>query len=104
MERFFFNESEAAYALDFDPSSGLTFDVDGAPTTRYHPFFKIRQWRSLQDPVTVTLEAVALTNDAEYKADVKPISRAHFAQDLLWHSTLENAVAICKPSGLHTAW
>jgi hypothetical protein len=73
-----FNESEGAYLLTFDPSLGLVFDIDGAPTIRHSPFFKIRHWRSLRDPETVTLEGVPLTNDVDYKADVKPIARAHW--------------------------
>ena len=29
---------------------GLTFRIDGGTTSRYQPFFKIRQWRSLAAP------------------------------------------------------
>ena len=89
-----FNESESAYVLTFDPALGLVFDIDGGGTTRHSPFFKIRQWRSLQDPPGVTLEGTPLANDVDYRADVKPVSRAHFAQDLLWHSTLQNLGAL----------
>ncbi len=85
-----FNESEAAYLLTFDMTNGLDIQIDGATTNRFHPFFKIRQWRSLQDPPSVTLQAVPLTTGVDYQADVKPISRGHFAQDLLWHSTLQD--------------
>jgi len=90
----FFNESEAAYTLDLNPSTGLTFDMNGSVTTRYSPFFKIRQWRSLARPTSVTLEGTPLTRDVHYRADVKPISRGHFAQDVLWHSTLESVAAL----------
>jgi hypothetical protein len=38
-----------------------------------------------------------LTNGVDYRADVKPISRAHFAKDLLWQSTLEAAAAVTAP-------
>ena len=96
----FFNESEGVYTLDFDMSAGLNFDIDGglgAPPIRYSPFFKIRQWRSFQDPETVTLEGTTLSNDGDFKADLKPVARAHFAQDLLWHSTLQNAAAVTSP-------
>jgi hypothetical protein len=89
-----FNESEAAYLLTFDMTNGLTFDIDGGTTTRFHPFFKIRHWRSLADPPSVTLEGVALANGVDYKADVKPISRGHFAQDLLWHSALQDLASL----------
>ena len=96
----FFNESEAAYSLEFDMSSGLEFDIDGGtgtPPTRYSPFLKIRQWRSFQDPETVTLEGATLTNDVDFKADVKPISDADYQpwdNDILYHSTLESIGAI----------
>lgn len=92
----FFNESEAAYTVNFAPGAGLTFDMNGSSATRRQPFLKIRQWRSLQDP-SVSLESASLTNDVHFRADVKPISRAHFAQDLLWHSTLQNAAAVTAP-------
>jgi hypothetical protein len=92
----FFNESEAAYTVDFAPGTGLTFDMNGSSTARYKPFFKIRQWRSLQDP-SVSLESVPLTNDVHFRADVKPLSRAHFAQDVLWSSTLQAAAAVTAP-------
>jgi hypothetical protein len=93
----YFNESEAAYALTFDPASGLTFDMSGASNPRYHPFFKIRQWRSLQDPPSVTLAGVPLTRNVDYKADVKPMSRGHFAWVTKWHSTFESAGAVTTP-------
>ena len=32
-----------------------------------------------------------------YVADVKPLSRASFARDLLWHSTLQDAAAVTAP-------
>ena len=88
-----YNESEAAYALTYDPSLGLTFDIDGGTTTRYHPFFKIRQWRSLQDPPAVSVEGVPLANGIDYHADVKPVSRAHWANTLAWHCTIESGTA-----------
>ncbi len=88
-----FNESEAAYALTLDPALGLRFEIDGsAANRRYQPFFKIRQWRSFVDP-SVTLEGIPLANDADFRADVKPMSRAHFAQDLLWYSTMQDAAS-----------
>jgi hypothetical protein len=33
----------------------------------------------------------------DFRADVKPISRAHFANALSWHSTLESAGAVTAP-------
>ncbi len=88
-----YNESEAAYALTYDPSLGLTFDMDGGGTTRFHPFFKIRQWRSLQDPPAVTVEGVTLANGVDYHADVKPVARSLWANTLAWHCTVESVTA-----------
>jgi outer membrane protein assembly factor BamB len=92
-----FNESEGAYTLTLDPSFGLLFDMNGSVVKRRQPFFKIRQWRSLQKPAAVTLEGVPLTPDLDYRADVKPVSRAHFATDLLWHSTLNSGAEVTNP-------
>ena len=96
----FFNEREAAYVFDADPAGGLTFDVSGsAATPRRAPFFKIRQWRSLEPPQRVTLEGQPIFRDADYRADLKPVTRAHFVPELLWHCTFESATA-CDPGTL----
>jgi hypothetical protein len=93
-----FNEAEGVYNLTLDPALGLRFDINGGGTTRHKPFFKIRQWRSLQDPSSVTLEGFPLDNDLDYRADVKPISRAHFANVLRYYSTLQDAAAVTSPN------
>ena len=93
----FFNESEAAYVFDLNPATGLSFDLDGSGTTRYSPFFKIRQWRSPNAPQTISVDGLTKTRDVHYKADVKPVVRAHFAQDLRWHSTLQDSAAVGSP-------
>ena len=90
-----FNEAEAAYVLTMDPTTGLTFRMDGSVATpRYKPFFKMRQWRSLVGPGSVTLQGAPLAANVDYRADVKPVARAHYAQDFRWHSTLQNAAAV----------
>jgi hypothetical protein len=97
-----FNESEGAYVLNADSTqpSWAKFSLDGTTTTRYTPFFKMRQWRSVNPPQTVKLDTVppttpvTLTRNADYRADVKPIARASFASNLLWHSTLQNQAAV----------
>jgi len=88
-----FNESEAAYVLTFDPVIGLRFDIDGSAAVRYSPFFKIRGWHSLGGP-QVALEGVGLASGIDFKADVKPVSRAYLAHSLLWHSTLQDLAAL----------
>ena len=96
-----FNDHEGAYVLDMDPATGLAFDIDWnsfVPYVRRTPF-KIRGWRSLAPPA-VTLEGTALTYREDFSSSVKPISRAHVAEKLLWHSTFENAAAVLpRPSG-----
>jgi hypothetical protein len=86
----FFNESEAAYTLDFNMASGLTFGMNGATTRRFSPFFKIRQWRSLRETPSVTLDLVPLAAGADFKSDVKPISDADFADRIFYHTTLQS--------------
>jgi outer membrane protein assembly factor BamB len=93
----FFNESEGAYTLELDPANGLRFDMDGNAIRRREPFFKIRRWRSLQEPGSVTLEAAPLAAGSDYRADLKPLARGHLALDLLWHSTLESSAAVASP-------
>ncbi len=93
----FFNESEGAYTLNLDDAAGLTFDMNGSVIPRRQPFFKIRQWRSLQTPTVVTLEGAPLTAGLDYRADVKPLSRAQLALELLWHSTLDSPAAVTNP-------
>ena len=89
-----FNEAEGAYLLTLDPSLGLTFELDGSVATpRRSPFFKIRQWRSLLDAPVVRLNGSLMTKDGSYRADVKPLSRAHWASTLNWHCTMESTTA-----------
>jgi hypothetical protein len=94
-----FNEAELVYPLTLDPVDGLRFRIDGtASDPRRHPFLKIRQWRSLLAYPSVTLDGVSLTPSLDYVADVKPISRAHFAQGLTFYSTLQADTAVTTPA------
>ncbi len=89
----FFNESEGAYVFNLNPATGLTFDLDGSGAApRYKPFLKVRQWRSFGAPASMTLEGATLRRNQGYSADVKPVTRAHFAQDVTYHATLESAL------------
>ena len=58
----FYNESEAAYVFNLEPGPwDSTSTSTGAATTRYSPFFKIRQWRSAVAPQTITVGGVTKT-------------------------------------------
>ncbi len=96
----FYNESEAAYVFDFE-ADGVEFDISGslaAPV--YKPFFKIRQWQSLQPPTYVGLEGRRLSAGVDYFADVKPVSRSYFVEALSWHCTFESTSACTPGTGL----
>jgi hypothetical protein len=90
----YYNESEAAYLFDLDPTLGLDFNLDGSTTTRYSPFFKIRQWHSAVAPATITVDGVTRGRDVDYRSDVKPVTSAVFMDSIIWHSTLESAAAL----------
>ena len=93
-----FNEAEAAYVLTLDPTLGLTFRIDGtALNPRYQPFFKIRQWRSLGGPGSVTLNLTPLSAGAQYRADVKPVSDGYFANRVFLHTTLQSFAQVNTP-------
>ncbi len=93
----FYNESEAAYAFNLNPGTGLDFDIDGLANTRYAPFLKIRQWRSFSEAPVVSLEGASLARNVDYRAAVKPVTRAHFSEES-WYSTFESAAATSTPA------
>ncbi len=93
-----FNESEAAYLFESHPTQGLVFTLSASPAApRYSPFLKVRHWRFLQDPPAAFAGGLKLTNDVEFKADVKPLSRGHFANSLAWHCTGQDAASCMTP-------
>ena len=93
-----FNESEAAYLFDSHPIQGLGFTLAAsAAAPRYSPFLKVRQWRFLQEPPAAFAGGLRLTNDVDFKADVKPLSRGHFANSLAWHCTGQDAASCITP-------
>ena len=72
--------------------------MDGSPARRAtSPFFKIRQWRSFIETPIVTLEGVPLRKNLDYKAAVKPLSRAHKTNSLSWHCTIQDAASCGTP-------
>ncbi|MGD8898300.1 MAG: C25 family peptidase propeptide domain-containing protein, partial [Acidobacteriota bacterium] len=88
----FYNEAEAAYLFDMNPAGGnLSFDLDGASPNRLHPFFKIRNWRSLAAAGQVTLEAANLESGIDYTAAVKPFSRAYSCSDAACSTSTQRA-------------
>ncbi|HEX9189234.1 MAG TPA: hypothetical protein VGB87_19305 [Vicinamibacteria bacterium] len=77
-----FNEAESAYVLNADPVTGLDFSIDGSPAApRRQPFFKIRQWRSLQEPAALVLQGTSLVKDRDFVAALKPVAHAVFCPD-----------------------
>jgi len=105
-----YNESEAAYPFELHQTLGLDFTLDGATTTRYAPFFKIRQWRSFSEAPIATFDAdgagpgsaTLLRKNVDYRAAVKPIARAYFTNNLAWHCTLDDTSVTntCTTSGI----
>ena len=66
--------------LTLDPTApGLTFQIDGPGRPALLPFFKIRQWRSLTETPIGQPQRQPARKDRDYKAAVKPLSRAHWA-------------------------
>ena len=89
----YFNQAEEAYVFDMDPATGLSFDLYGSAITKRSPFFKIRQWRSVDPYVSASVETVPATPDVDYRAAVKPLSRGHWASSLAWHCSMEGTTA-----------
>ena len=87
-----------AYLLQIDPTGGLAaaHGWHRAPPTRYKPIFKIRRWQSLAPPI-VTLNGTPLTRDVQFKSDVKPLARAHQANRIVHHTTLDSTSATTPP-------
>jgi hypothetical protein len=99
----FFNEAEAAFSLNIAMPSNLSFDIAGTVANpRYQPFFKIRQWRSLLPATSVSLEGASLVSDVDYKSAVKPVARAHFAQDLVYYSSLQDPFSFASTPEIGT--
>jgi cellulose synthase/poly-beta-1,6-N-acetylglucosamine synthase-like glycosyltransferase/mannose-6-phosphate isomerase-like protein (cupin superfamily) len=61
---------------------------------RHDPSFKIGNWRDPRTPQTVNVEGTTKFEGTDYNSSIKPLSDSYFAQDLSWHSTLENQAAI----------
>ena len=79
------------------PTQGLRFDIDGNSPGRLTPLFKIWRWHSTDPYATAQLEGTSLTAGVDYLAAVKPVSRAHFADQILFHTSLQSAAAVTSP-------
>lgn len=66
-------------------------------TNRHNPVLKLRNWRDIAEPSDISLEDNMLLSGTDYNIDIKPFSTGYFAQDLLWHSTLEDEGAVECP-------
>jgi hypothetical protein len=76
----FFNEAEGVYAIDMADDQKLVFDIHGETYNRYSPAFKIRNYRSLDDPGAVYKDSTLLVKGSDYALGVIPFSEA-------WYST-----------------
>jgi hypothetical protein len=75
----FFNEAEGVYAIDMADDQKLVFDIHGETYTRYSPAFKIRNYRSLDDPGAVYKESTLLVKGSDYALGVIPFSEAWYS-------------------------
>ncbi|KPJ58208.1 MAG: hypothetical protein AMJ46_14510, partial [Latescibacteria bacterium DG_63] len=74
----FFNEAEGCYSIEMADNDKLAFDIHGITYERYSPAFKIRNYRSLDDPKTVYRDGTKLEKGADYNAAVIPFSEAWY--------------------------
>jgi hypothetical protein len=74
----FFNEAEGAYTIEMADDQKLAFDIHGMTYERYSPAFKIRNYRSLDDPKTVYRDGTLLDKGADYNVAVIPFSEAWY--------------------------
>lgn len=68
-----------------------------------NPSFKFSAWLDLTEPKSATLEGVQLYKGIDYRASIKPVSIAYWAQDLTWYSTMENAAALTTTPDIGSA-
>ena len=71
------NESEGAYTIAMSGNQA-TFDIDGGTYTRHSPYYKLRSWSNLKEPLTITLEDRQLRRGTHYNASLKPFTDADF--------------------------
>jgi hypothetical protein len=74
----FFNEAEGCYTIEMANDGKLAFDIHGMTYERYSPAFKIRNYRSFDDPQTVYRDGALLDKGADYNAAVIPFSEAWY--------------------------
>jgi hypothetical protein len=75
----FFNEAEGCYAVKMADYQKLVFDIHGLTCQRYSPAFKIRNYRSLNDPKVVYRDGTQLTKGPHYSVGVIPFSEAWYS-------------------------
>jgi hypothetical protein len=75
----FFNEAEGCYAVKMADYQKLVFDIHGLTYQRYSPAFKIRNYRSLNDPQVVYRDGTQLTKGPDYNVGVIPFSEAWYS-------------------------
>ncbi|MFC1790241.1 DUF2341 domain-containing protein [Patescibacteria group bacterium] len=103
-DKFSFNDNDTATeTLSGIPATGensIIAHASGsvvAMSNRHQPMVKIRQYRENTRPSQVTMEGVGLVEGTDYNVDYKPITDAHFADELVWFSTFESSAATTSP-------
>ncbi len=74
----FFNEAEGCYTIEMADDGKLAFDIHGMTYERYSPVFKIRNYRSFDDPQSVYRDSVLLDKGPDYNVAVIPFSEAWY--------------------------
>jgi hypothetical protein len=76
----FFNEAEGCYTIDMSDDQKLVFEIHGLQYERYSPAFKIRNFRSLNDPPYVYKDGSLLLKGPHYNVGVIPFSEAWYSK------------------------
>jgi hypothetical protein len=100
----FFNEAEGSYAIEMADDQKLNFDIDGSNPNRYSPVFKIRNYRSLDDPGAVYKDSTLLVKGSEYAVGVIPFSEAWYSSTTTpnppwWNSSYDYRKKITVSAG-----
>ncbi len=83
----YFNEHEGTYNLQVS-NNRVSFELDGQAINRVRPVFKLRRWRSLNDPALLSVGGVDKENGTDFNADIIPFTESWFYDSSDNHYTL----------------